>query len=333
MSNVALIFRGKDRNEVSIETLFECIEPYLSLNNDINNYFLPHGHFNKLKNFFRNRKYVKNIKADVYHITGEIYVMGLFTPKKKTIITVHDYVNLEIYKGIKKFISWLLWDYLPLKRCKYVACVSKKVYDETIDRFPFCKKKIFCIPNSIDDSFVYKPKDFNIKNVDILVVGTRSNKNLERIIEATRDLNCHLHIIGKLSEEQILLLKNNNSTYVNEYNVSYTRIREIYEECDILCFPSLYEGFGRPIIEANAIGRPVITSNIEPMVEVANGSACLVDPYSVESIRNGILKVCRDENYRKDLINKGLINSNKYKPSEIAKKYNELYEKIGGDEK
>src|SRR5262249_47496010 len=92
-----------------------------------------------------------------------------------------------------------------------------------------------------------------------------------------------------------------------------------------LCFASLHEGFGLPIIEAQAVGRPVITSTIAPMCDVAGDSACLVDPYNVESIRQGIAAILNSHDYRKDLVEKGYRNAARYSPASVARRYLLLY--------
>ena len=75
--------------------------------------------------------------------------------------------------------------------------------------------------------------------------------------------------------------------YVYKCDLSNQEILDEYMNCDIVSFPSLYEGFGMPIIEGQAVGRVVFTSDLEPMKEIAGDAALLVDPYSIESIRNG----------------------------------------------
>ncbi len=96
----------------------------------------------------------------------------------------------------------------------------------------------------------------------------------------------------------------------------------------MLVFASTYEGFGLPIVEAQATGRPVVTSDTLSMPEVAGDAACLVDPFNVESIRNGILKVIQDTGYREQLVQNGLKNVERFKPESVAMQYLALYREL-----
>jgi glycosyltransferase involved in cell wall biosynthesis len=104
-----------------------------------------------------------------------------------------------------------------------------------------------------------------------------------------------------------------------------------YEEADLVVFASLAEGFGLPIIEANAMGRAVVTSNLSPMKEVAADAACLVDPYDVDDIRRGIRRVIEDDGYRDRLIERGHENATRFTARVVAEQYARLYEKIAGE--
>jgi glycosyltransferase involved in cell wall biosynthesis len=84
-----------------------------------------------------------------------------------------------------------------------------------------------------------------------------------------------------------------------------------------------------PITEANAIGRPVVTSRIEPMVSVAGGAACLVDPYDPMSIRSGILRVIEDRHYREVLVRLGFENAKRFSAEAVAQSYMAVYRELG----
>ncbi len=326
---LTLIYRSKERKEFSIEALFNSLLPYLKKDFDVNEVYLPHGRYNKFSLLRNNYNYVKKFESDIFHITGEVNFVALKKNKEKTIITIHDFVDLEhMKKGPKKIIRKVLWYDLPFKRCKYLVCVSKKTYNDLLKFFPKVKDKAYYIPNPIDDSYNKVEKTFNMIKPRVLAIGTRINKNLERLIIALKDINCELYIVGKLNEEQTKLLKDNNIEYINVYNIDNEEMKKAYINSDILCFCSTYEGFGRPIIESNAIGRVVVTSNIEPMIEVGANAACFVDPYDVESIKDGIKKCINDEKYRNELVLNGYKNAEKYKASRVADEYIKLYKKI-----
>jgi glycosyltransferase involved in cell wall biosynthesis len=106
---------------------------------------------------------------------------------------------------------------------------------------------------------------------------------------------------------------------------------ESYCAADLVSFVSTYEGFGLPILEANAVGRPVVTSNVSSMPEVAGDAACLVDPFDVASIRSGILRTIEDREYRERLICNGFDNVQRYVPEKVTYKYIELYRRICAD--
>ncbi|MDX1406931.1 MAG: glycosyltransferase, partial [Saprospiraceae bacterium] len=106
-----------------------------------------------------------------------------------------------------------------------------------------------------------------------------------------------------------------------------TQIAEKYRTCDIVTFVSTYEGFGLPILEGQASGRAVLTSNLSPMKEVAGQGACLVDPTDVQAIGDGIRKIIGDRTYRETLIAQGLENVSRYDVSVMARGYIDLYRK------
>jgi len=140
-----------------------------------------------------------------------------------------------------------------------------------------------------------------------------------------------LEIIGPIDNELRSALLDCRVTYEERSELTEDEIVAAYERCDLVAFVSTYEGFGMPIVEGQAVGRPVVTSDLEPMRWVAGGAAVLVNPESVESIRDGIVRVMDDVGLRERLIRDGLENAKRFRPDEIAAQYLKLYEEVGAN--
>jgi glycosyltransferase involved in cell wall biosynthesis len=181
----------------------------------------------------------------------------------------------------------------------------------------------------VGEHFQAQPKNFNAENPRILHIGTAPNKNLERLIPALNNIPCTLVIVGKISDAtKHLLQKNNIQAECIERRLTDQEILEQYQQCDLLSLVSTLEGFGMPIVEANAVGRVVITSNTTSMPEIANDAAVLVDPFDVANIREGFLKIIQNPTLREELINKGLKNHLRFQPKQLAEQYAQIYQKI-----
>ena len=117
-------------------------------------------------------------------------------------------------------------------------------------------------------------------------------------------------------------------TLIELGDVDNAGIMAAYRRCDLVLFASTHEGFGLPILEAQATGRPVITSNCSSMPEVAGDAACLVDPFDVAAIRAGLERVIRDASFRTELLRRGYINVRRFSAQRIAAQFAELYREI-----
>lgn len=267
-------------------------------------------------------------QGDVNHITGDVHFLTYLLNKKRTVLTILDCVTLERLHGIRKKVFLLLWYWLPEKRSKIITVISKSTKRELLRYINCDPEKIRVIPCCISEDIKPTPYTFNTRKPRILQVGTGKNKNILLLAEALKSSHCHLRIIGKLSDEQIETLKKFHIEYSSVANISDREIVKEYQKSDMLVFVSTYEGFGLPILEAQVTGRPVVTSNILSMPEVAGESACLVNPFDVQSIRAGILKVIEDREYRDSLVERGLRNAQRFNPTNIAHQYAEIYEEL-----
>lgn len=323
MTSVKLIYRKKKAGFNSIENVFDALLPYFGKHIEkIELPFESTGLINRIKNIWYVRKIAKNT---VIHITGHDHYLALGLKKENTILTIHDIEFIKRNKGFKKFLLKKLWMDYPIKRVKMVTTISKFSQQEILHLNNY-KTPICVINDPLTLTIEKKDKSFNTTCPNILHIGTKPNKNLPNLIKALKEINCRLTIIGKLNqilEDQLIA---NNINYTSKSNLSNTEIVEEYEHCDLLAFVSTYEGFGLPIIEAQAMGRVVITSNIAAMPEVANGSALLVNPFNVDEIREGILNLIENNELRNRLITLGFENLKRFQPELIAKQYLDLYQ-------
>ena len=270
----------------------------------------------------------KKYQGDINHITGDIHFINLLFSKHRTILTIHDIRFMDSERGFKKFLLKLFWLVIPIFKSEIVTVVSNSTKAELLKHTNTNTNKIVVVPASISKRFKFYYKEFNSNKPTLLQIGTATNKNLHRVIIAIKGLTCKLDIVGKLDEITTNLLIANKIDYINSYDLDDKEILSKYYNCDIVIFISTYEGFGMPIIEANLVGRPVVTGNIFSMPEIAGNAACIVDPYSIDSIRSGINKIIIDQNYRKTLIENGIENAKRFSSKKTAEIYFKLYDKI-----
>lgn len=329
---VNLFFRKHTSGFRSIEELFGIVISRLN-NVECNIVEVPEKKIS-FRGIYRNQLFAFRNRGDVNHITGDIHYIALMTGRK-TVLTIHDANSVIAGKWYKKIIVLLFWFWLPALLVKRITTISEKSRRELEKFIPFAKHKISVIPNPYNPKLLKgnpeqdEDKITNTAKPIILHLGTKSNKNLERTIEALAGLPYKLYVIGKLSDHQVELLAKHHIDFRSYFNLPYSEVALLYHQCTAVCFASLYEGFGMPIIEAQLVGKPVVTSNVDPMPWVAGeNGACLIDPFDINSIRKGLIKVIENESYRKGLIKNGLENVQRFDPVKIAKMYEKVYREV-----
>lgn len=323
---INLYFRKKREGVNSIEMVFETVESLFPPHCTIR---LPYEGASPIT-LLKNILFAYRNKAKVNHITGDAHYIALGLGRN-TVLTIHDVQSaMQISNPLKRLYIKLFWFWLPALIVRRITVISEFTKVELSSIIPFAKKKILVVHNAFNPSMECVRKNMGERPV-ILHMGTKPNKNLERVIEAIKQIDCLLIIVGKMNNQQLDILKSAGIDYENHYDVSYEEIIQYYQSCDVVSFPSTYEGFGVPVLEANAAGRAIVAGDIPVLREVAGEAACYVDPYSVESIRNGFIKVLGQNEYRESLISKGLKNIERFTAKAMAEKYNEIYKELSDE--
>ena len=267
-------------------------------------------------------------QADVNHVTGDVHFITLLLRRKSTILTIHDLATLDRLSGFTRWLYRLIWLRIPARRVRIITVISSATRDHVRRELGGIAADIRVIPDCVFDGFDPYPKPFNAERPTVLIVGLARNKNFPRIVEALHGIPCNLRVIGHLTPELAETLAKHEISYTSDSRLSDHAIIEEYRNCDLLVFASTSEGFGLPILEAQAVGRPVITSNVSSMPEVAGDGAELVDPLDTSSIRAGILRVISNERRRKELIERGFANVRRFGVTAVAEQYAELYREV-----
>src|SRR6516162_3983365 len=289
---------------------------------------------------------------DLVHIPH--HEAPLFSPSK-LVVTVHDCVHLLFpQEDSSKFQTYR--SYLRTKKvvqkAKHVFAVSKSTKQDLLNIYNLPESKISVVHNALDERFAFHhtPEErkhvlerYQLKDPFILYSGKiRTHKNLHRLIEAFAVLkseladdekygNLKLIIIGdELSKHQYLRLTVIRSGAQQDVRffgfVPYPILRVFYQCASLFAFPSLYEGFGLPPLEAMANRTPVIASNTSSLPEVLDEAALLVNPENVFDIARGMKLLLFDEVLRQKLIQKGIEQVARFSWKLAAQKVVETYE-------
>ena len=289
--------------------------------------------------------------VDIVHVPH--HEAPFFNPSK-LVVTMHDCVHLLFpHEDSSKFQNYR--SYLQTKRvvesAKHVLAVSKSTKEDLIHIFELPESKISVVHNALDErfAFAYNPEErkhvlerYQLKDPFVLYSGKiRPHKNLHRLIEAFAVLkselidddkykNLKLIIIGdELSKHQYLRLTVIRSGAQQDVRffgfVPYPILRVFYQSAALFAFPSLYEGFGLPPLEAMANRTPVIASNTSSLPEVLDDAAVLVNPENVFDIARGMKLILYDEVLRQRLIQKGIEQVSKFSWKLAAQKVLQIY--------
>jgi glycosyltransferase involved in cell wall biosynthesis len=326
MLSVTYFYREPRKTGLSIEGIFRLVKKDLAGKVAITEYYCD-ANLSRVQN---TRLAGKRAGA-INHITGDVNFLAMAMKSRKNILTVHDLGHYDTLKKrgyLQFFVYKLFWFRLPLKNVTQVTVVSEFTKRKLMEYFAYPENKIRVIPDPVKPIFAYREKDRMSNKPRVLMMGTGKHKNLGGLIEAARGLDVHLDIIGWPSEDELAKLRDYGIEHAIYNGLTDEQVYERYVACDIMYNASFYEGFGMPIIEAQSVGRPVITSDLGAMKEVAKQSAVLVDPYKSEEISAAIHRLVDDRAYYDKMVALGRENVKPYDHKAIAQQYLKVYEEL-----
>ena len=342
-----LINTNKKKKFVIIYTTFLEVKKILNYPNVsfVQNPFNQNNYLKKIISiifvFFYIRIKLKKIK------TVEYFTLPFFKNKKtKTIFTIHDVRRIFFAKYFFSQFFYKFFFKFFLNKTTNIIVVSEAIKNEIKEYFH--KLKIVVIYNIIDKKFLKNinkketyiiKKKYNLPNKFILTVGHQEKrKNFLRLIEAIKilkkdDHNIKLIIIGQKADEtkkiNRLIIKLNLSQNIKIFsNLNDFEVRCFYRLASLFVFPSIYEGFGVPLLEAMASNLPMALSNTEVFREITQNKYSYFDQYDSLSIANRIKFVLLNKSLQKRMIIYGKKRIVYFSPNNRAKQINNLYNNI-----
>jgi len=326
--------------QVSIERLFRSIRAALPAEVDSRTVVCPwpsKGLLPRLRNIINAWRVARQEAAKrkvevVHHITGDVHYLALGLPRCGLVLTVNDCAPLHRLRGLRREVLRWCWYVWPVLRARVVTVISESTATDLRRWVPQRSwTKIRIVPCAVNPGFTAEPRVWSEEKPVFLQVGTGWNKNLERVVSALEGIPCELRVIGPLDSARRAALSGRGVEVNTLGTLSDEEVCAAYRDCDAVLFVSEFEGFGMPIIEAQASGRPVITSDREPMRSVAGGGALLADPSDVASIREAVRRLIADAELRERLVAEGLRNVVRYRAEAVAAAYVDVYrDALGG---
>lgn len=332
---VTLVFRKSNPGNFSIETVYNTLLDFFT---DWQDATVELQRIT-LKSNFDFKTFLQCVlkslrgKIKIAHITGGCNYMVLAFPRSKRILTVHDLFYLTHKNSKKGWLYKFIYYTLPIGYSTKIVAVSEQTKSELIRLFPKSESKITVIHNPISLGNTTKNQQAGTpKKTDplvILQIGSKPLKNYKNLLLATRDLNVnYIFIHGDTGPINSYLEEFNLSHKANVFtNVTKEQLTTLYAKAHVLFFASKAEGFGLPLLEAQAMRLPIITSNFPPMKTLAP-QAILVDPNSIQQI-NQAVKTIINKGYAAELLDEGIQNVKAFTVSRIAAEYQKLYSNLG----
>ena len=292
---------------------------------------------------------LRRTRPDLFHAPH--YVLPPLTPCR-AVVTIHDCIHLMFPEYLPNRLAYayarsVIW--AAIRRADRVLTVSEASKRDILRFFTVSAGKVEVVPNGIDERFGVPPSEeevarirerFQLYDPFLLYAGNiKPHKNVERLIEAFQRLRqrgfgqVRLLVIGDQVTKYAALRRAVHRCKVHKYVrflgfVPDQMLAVLYRLADVFVFPSLYEGFGLPPLEAMASGTPVVTSNVSSLPEVVGDAALLVDPYDPSAIADAIERLLTDTTLRSEIVKRGYARAKQYSWERSVRRIREIYGEV-----
>jgi len=298
------------------------------------------------------KKELKKHKIQLFHGLSHEIPFGLKKTGVKSVVTIHDLI-FKRYPGHYALMDRVIYDLKLKYACEnadHIVAISESTKRDIMEFYDVPANRISVIYQSCHERYMQEKTNKTLQNVRqrynlpqeyMLTVGSiTERKNLMGMVQALEQLpdedRVPLVVVGKGKnyKNQILqyLKKNRLEKWVHFVDASFDDLPAVYQNASLFLYPSFFEGFGIPVLEALFSGLPVITSNVSSLPEAGGPGALLVDPAQPEAIAEGIKRILNDSAYREALIHNGYQHAQQFRGEPLTHQMMDLYEQLVGEE-
>ncbi|MDR3184766.1 MAG: glycosyltransferase family 4 protein [Prevotellaceae bacterium] len=285
-------------------------------------------------------------KVELFHgLTAELPV-GI-SSNTRTVVTIHDLIFLrypEYYKPVDRWIYTKKYA-SACQRADLILAISEQTKRELISFFNVDEKKIRLVYQGCDPQFSRACSEVEKKNVKalyklpdeyVLYVGTiESRKNLQTLVKALHFLpeSLKLVVVGSptayFNQVQLYIAEHHlEHRVVFLHHAVFNHLPAIYQQAQTFCAPSLFEGFGIPVLEALNSRIPVVSANTSSLPEAGGPDSLYVEPLDEEGFAGAILKTIDDKPLRQQMIDRGTAYAQQFNEEHIAKNIWDVYREL-----
>ena len=296
---------------------------------------------------------LRRLRADLYH--SPYYLMP-YRPKVPAVVTVYDLIPLlfprQVSPPARLLFRWMTA--LALRTASQVIVISQATRRDLLTFYHLPTQKVTAIPLAADPAFHPQPpaevervrRQYALPENYLLYLGiNKPHKNLAQLIDAFSRITFHVsRLTFHASRFTLIIAGAWDSRYPEPRQqvealglenvvrflgpVPEADLPALYSGATLFVFPSLYEGFGLPVLEAMACGVPVICSNTSSLPEIAGQATIMVDPLDVDELAAAMERVLGDQALQEEMIGKGMMQSGTFSWERTARETLQVYESV-----